>query len=490
MTSIADPPHEPNPSVIDHASPERERLRGNLGPTSLLLMILAYNAPIAGAVGYISITIGYGNGLGAPLMYGLAAVMLGIFAAGFMKMARYVKEPGGFYSYITAGLGRAVGLGGAAVAALAYFLMLAGQAPYIGLSATQMVEVTLGGPSIHWLVYAFGTVLLVGILGYFHLDVSAKVLGALLVLEILVVAAYDVVVVAKGGATGLTGSFMDPGNIFSGSIGLGLLFAALAFAGFEATVVFRDEVRHPERTIPLATYGFIAFVAVVYGFTAWAIIQALGSDQAVAATAENPTGAVLGTFSTFLGRFGADVATVLLNTSIFAAMLTLHNILTRYIFKLSGDGVFPRSIAKTHPRHGSPHRASMWVSCATMAAVFVSAMAGADISVLYAQISGIGAYALFLLITVTSVAVIVYLNRNRGQGLSVWSRLIAPLIAFGGLLTLMILATLNINLLLGVSQELGLWICVGVFLLWLLGAFYALRLKIHRPKVYRTIGRQ
>src|SRR3546814_14720376 len=52
----------------------------------------------------------------------------------------------------------------------------------------------------------------------------------------------------------LTFSSFDPHVAMAGSVATGLIFAVSCFCGFEATAIFRDEVRDPEKTIPRATY--------------------------------------------------------------------------------------------------------------------------------------------------------------------------------------------------------------------------------------------
>lgn len=475
-------------SVQEVAAPRR--LHGNLGPLALLLMVLAYNGPLSGVVGWLPVVIGYGNGLGAPVAYAFGALLMALFAAGFMKMSSRIEQPGGFYSFITAGLGRDVGLGAALVALLVYYAILVSSIAYMGLAMKSLVEETLGGPSIHWAVYGVGTLVVVGILGYFRLELSAKILGVLLVAELAVVAVYDASVVWQGGAEGLTATFLDPDVFLSGSVGVGLLFAATTFSGFEATVVFRHEVRDPNRTIPRATYGFLLVVGVFLAFSAWAITQALGASQAVALTQADPTGSVFASAKLFMGVFGLDAVTVLLCTSIFAAILSMHNVLTRYLFNLAGDGVLPRSLAAVHPSQDSPYRASVLTSVVAVLGVAVFVVLGSDVSVLYAQIAGVFCYGLLLLILVTDVAVIVYLNRTRPDGARMWHRVIAPLLAFIGLLTVVVLGTMNIDLLLGSSKAAGLWLCFGVYVLWALGALYARMLKSRKPDIYATIGRQ
>ncbi|WP_190813048.1 APC family permease [Saccharopolyspora pogona] len=81
-------------------------LHGKLGTRDLVLAALAFAGPLAGTSGYITIIIAYGNGLGAPSAFLVTTVALLFFAAGYGAMTRFVPNPGAFYAYITAGLGR------------------------------------------------------------------------------------------------------------------------------------------------------------------------------------------------------------------------------------------------------------------------------------------------------------------------------------------------------------------------------------------------
>lgn len=220
-------------------------------------------------------------------------------------------------------------------------------------------------------------------------------------------------------------------------------------------------------------------VGQVYGFSPWAITQAIGEGTAVEATATDPTGAVLRTVEKFIGVFGVDAINVLLVTSLFASILSCHNILSRYTFNLANGGILPTRLGDVHKKHKSPFSLG----------VVVFVLIGADAALLYARLAGIFGYAL-LLLTATSIAVLVYLNRARPEGLGLWHRVIAPLIALAGLLLIVVLGTVNMDVLLGVTSGEALLMLIGLYVLWILGAIYARVLKVRRPSVYATIGRQ
>lgn len=56
-------------------------------------------------------------------------------------------------------------------------------------------------------------------------------------------------------ARGLYTSWITTQKVFSGNLGIAILFAVTSYSGFEVTAVFREEARGSEQTIPRATFG-------------------------------------------------------------------------------------------------------------------------------------------------------------------------------------------------------------------------------------------
>ncbi|TKA04664.1 APC family permease [Actinacidiphila oryziradicis] len=453
-------------------------------------MVLAFNAPLAVVVGFVPVVIGYGNGIGAPVAFVAAGVIVALFAAGFTTMARHLPNPGGFYAYITAGLGRVVGLGSSFLALLCYYFMTIGSYAYGGLVLESLVHDTYHGPDIKWWIWVLVLQAVIGTLGYFKLDLSARILSVLLVCEVVIVLVYDACVVAQGGSAGLGVSSFTPHSIFSGSIGIALLYSITCFGGFEATTIFRDEVRNPDRIVPRATYLVVGVVTFMYALGSWVLIQAVGTAKVVAASAADPTGTFMASLETYSGRVAVDLVTVLLNTSIFAAILSSHNITTRYLYNLSADGIVHKSLGTVHGKHGSPHRASLTASAAAFLGMVPFVVLGANPSQLYAVLVGIFGYALILLLLITGVAVPVYLRRNRVAGANSWNSLIAPVLAIAGLAVSVVLATQNFHLLINGSQSLTNSMFAVVYGTFVVGVVMALVYRRTRPAVYARIGRQ
>jgi amino acid transporter len=264
----------------------------------------------------------------------------------------------------------------------------------------------------------------------------------------------------------------------------------LCMGGFEVTVIFRDEVRDPDRTIPRATYAFVVVIGLAYAVSTWAIIQAFGAGRAVEVSAADPTGAFNSTVETYLGTTAIDIVTTLLCTSIFAAVLATHNVLARYLFNLGVDGILPRRLGSVHAREGSPHVASVVSSVVAFAGLVVLVAAAADPALLYAQLIGAFGYALLMLLVLCSLAVMIFLSRVRPAGTTVWHRLIAPLLATTGLVVTIWLATTNIGLLVTAGNAVVISMFVALYGAVVVGVVTAAVLRRRRPDVYHRIGRQ
>ncbi|WP_197739959.1 APC family permease [Mycolicibacterium sp. P9-64] len=456
----------------------------------IVFTVLAFNAPMSVFVGFITVIIGIGNGIAAPVSYlGCGALML-FFAVGFAAMSRRLPNPGAFYAYITAGLGRPLGLGAAFVAVVSYVFILIGGYAFGGIAWQALVRDVLGGPDLPWYLYTAASMVVVAIFGYFRIQVSARVLMFFMCFEVIAMIAYDTVVFVRGGANGINFESFHPAAITSGSIGLAVLFSIVCFSGFEATAIFREEARDPERTIPRATYWAVGVMAGLYALTSWAMVLGIGVNDVVAASAADPTGTALATAQAYLGKVGVDVINVLLCTSIFAANLAAHNVTTRYEYSLSVDGIFPKFLSAVHKTEKSPHRASITTTIISFAALLSCIVFKGDGTTLYAVLVGIGGYALIVLLLLTSASVIAYFRRKPDHDVNVWKSLVAPGIASAGLVVAFVLATNNVAAMIGGDQALA-NLLVGLFVgLLVLGVIVALVLRRARPDVYQRIGRQ
>lgn len=65
------------------------------------------------------------------------------------------------------------------------------------------------------------------------------------------------------------------------------MFAILGFIGFESTVIFREEAKDPQKTIPRATYLTVILVGLFYCISTWCLVSIVGTDKIMAFTSEH-----------------------------------------------------------------------------------------------------------------------------------------------------------------------------------------------------------
>lgn len=442
------------------ATAEGRRLTGHLGPVGIVFMVVAAAAPLTVIGGNMPLSTALGNGAGAPMGFVIAAAVLFIFSIGFVTMTPYVPEAGAFFSYVTVGLGERMGKGIAVVALIAYTAIQIGIYGYIGWAISDTVA-HYNGPVIPWPVYAFAVLAIVAVLGYRHIELSAKVLGVALALEIGIVVVLDVVMLANPGPAGITFTSFAPGTFMQGAIGIAILFALTGFIGFEATAVFRDEARDPERTIPIATYAAVLIIGAFYAITVWAFVVAIGPDQVTGVAQQTLDGTgnmMLDTTETMLGTVGRDIVNVLLLTSLFACVLSFHNVIARYQFVLAGKGLLPARLAAVHDSHASPSFSSLVQTVTAAVIVGILAVLGIDPLVgVFGSMAGVATVGMVLLMLTTSIAVLVFFLRHRDRTASnhlVKTR-IAPALAVLGLLGSLWLVLSNFTLVTGGSATLS-----------------------------------
>ncbi len=486
---VAPTPSGPTPT----AERGHRSLTGRMGTSSLVLTVLAFSAPLAVVNGFIPLTIMF-NGVGASFAFVIVTAVLLLFAVGYVTMTKNVPKPGDFYSFISTGLGKVTGLGAAWLAVTAYLVMLAGVYAQLGITVDGLIT-SFGGPHTSWLIWAIGGWLLVSVLGYFHIELSAKILSVAMALEVSIVMIYNIAVLLRGGDGGTTGLSLTPLSPFEfakGDMGVTLLFGVLVFLGFESTALFRDEVRKPNKTIPRATYIAVIFVGVLYTLSCYSLTTAYGS-KAVEVATNSPESMFADSIGHYVAPAFTQIAFVFVSTSIFAALLSIHNVLARYIHNLGHDQALPSYLGKVHPRHQSPHRASLVAAAlvALMLAPFV--LAGLDGTTLYAELTGLSSVGVLTLMAMVSLAVIIWFARTGiPQGANRFKVFIAPGIACVSLTATVVMALTKFNLVVGGDTPTqNLWL-ISIPLAGLaIGVMLALFFKHgRRNHIYHRLGRE
>jgi amino acid transporter len=472
------------PDLVDRAL-----AKNRLGVPSVVFFGVAGAAPLTVIIGSISAIYAIIGSTAVPITYVAVAGILSLFTVGFVAMSRHIVNSGAFYSYISQGLGRVIGVGAAFVALPAYSLMQIGLFGLFG-SAAAGILANLGF-SVPWYACAVVAWALVTVLGLLWVDLSGRVLAILLVAEISIVLIYDLVMVANPADGHVSFATFSPAPLLTPQVGSLLVLAIAGFVGFEATVVLSEEARDPKRTIARATHIAVLIAGVLCGVSAWAMSVSTGPDRIAAVAAEHRTDLVFALVGPHLPGVLVDIGYVLFLTSVLAALLAFHAAVARYQFALGREGVLPAAYGRTHPRTGAPLLGSVTQSVLAIAVLSAYAAGGVEpILKLFAWLTTIGGLGVLILMWAASASVVAFFLRSRRRE-SVWRAYLAPSLSFL-LLTVVLVATIiGFGELMQVNGDSPFQWLIPVLYLGVagIGFVWALIMRAARPEVYAAIGR-
>ncbi|MDO4545472.1 MAG: APC family permease [Bacillota bacterium] len=468
---------------------QQPTLQGNMGVPQLVMSVLAFSGPLCVAAAFITAVL-MDSGSAAPWVYIICFMILLFFSVGFSKMGTVMSRPGGFYSYITDGLGKRMGMTGAFLSAAGYMTNGLFGPPLLAIYLQQVIENTLGGPHIPWYVLAIACVLISMALAYRRIDLSAKVMFYVMLCEVALIVIFDVAAFLNGAPANAGGGMFTLPDFGSGTFGVALLLGFGNFLGFEATVIYREECRDPQKTIPRATFIAVIGIGIMYSVTAWAFVTFYGADN----VQQVATNEIATMFSTALGTLTAqimnDIVAALACFSVFASMLSIHNVAARYLFSLGQDGVIPRLFGKVHVKHHSPYVAATFVGCFWVAMLVIFAASGKPSDYLYPLFSGSGVFLTLLVILLAAIAVPAYFKKNPQFKFSKFATLLAPIVGIIGLAFIVYMAVINFGALLGSTGIVTVIFFTGI-VIYVIGSYcYSIYLEKRKPEIFAKIGRQ
>lgn len=416
----------------------------------IFILVVAAAAPLAAVVGNGALGVLLGNGVGMPGSYLIAGLVLILFAVGFVRMSPHVQRGGAFYAYVRHGLGAYAGAAAAFIAIIVYTMMVVGSAAGFGFFASLFFAENLGA-NISWQIWAAIALLIVALVGYREIALGARLLAVMLTLEVLILVALMIAVFAPSSPAHITFTSFMPSSIFSGSLGIGLMFAFVSFLGFESAAIYSEEAKEGHHTVSRALIAAVLFISVFYGLAMWSVILAFGDDNVAAAAAENPGTLVFRAFAQYMHPAFMVAAEFLMATSALAATIALHNATSRYLFALGREGLLPQAFGKLHLKLQSPHIASIAVTLVTAILTALFAIGKADpLMTVLSSTFGLAALGIILLQAATSLSVVIFTWRTRQQQTgALLSNLLIAILATVGLFVAAVLVVVNYSTLTG-----------------------------------------
>jgi amino acid transporter len=338
-----------------------EHLREHsIGLPQVLFQSITHMAPAA-AVAY-SIYISVPDARQAlPLSVALALIACICAATAIGQLAKLFPSAGGMYTYAGSSLGPWAGF-------LVAFLFIGFQplvAPFLylefGWAMGEVFKTETGFDySGQWWIWVVLITVVVFLLTYRDIRISTTAGVILGIFEIAVFAALALWMILSN-AGDLNLQPFNPNHASGDWSGVfkGMVFAILAFIGFEASAPLGEEAKHPRRTVPRAVVGSAIAIGIFYVLCSYAWVFGAGFDSFVdQATGADPwrnLGKVF--WST-----GWILVFLAICNSIVANSNAAVNAATRVFYALARNRLAPRPLGHTHPEFKTPHVAIIWMS--------------------------------------------------------------------------------------------------------------------------------
>jgi amino acid transporter len=491
--------HEGTVESVTVAASGVDRLKPNaIGLTGVIFIAVTGAAPISAMLFNVPFATGFGTGLYTPAAFLFATIILTIFSIGYVAMARKIRAAGGFYTFISHGLGRELGMATGICGALAYSLFevsLLGGFSYFAVTNFN----AWFGWDLPWPLFAFSAAVLISVLCWFDVELSVKVLGAALIGEIFILLVFDIVVFGSGGsdADGIQWEALNVFQLTDPGVGLaagvGLFLAFWSWVGFEAVPNYAEESRNPKRIVVAATLISVMALGIGYVITSLAFVSAYPQATLIE-DAQNAAGPFFVAMGQYGNQFFVHVMEVFILTGSFACAMAFHNAAMRYYYAMGREGILPKALGRTHPTHRSPYVASVFqtgIAFLLVLAWGIGAGFGDEFETAYVRIYTMmavqGVVWLMAIQTVCALAVLVWHRRHKHPD-SFLVVYVCPIIAIAGQVFALYLLFANIDTLAGTIGYVDLIAPIAVVGV-LIGLGYAFWLKRTNRRKFEMIGR-
>lgn len=244
------------------------------------------------------------------------------------------------------------------------------------------------------------------------------------------------------------------------SFGVALKATSFTYGGYQQTINFGEEVKHPQRNIPRAIFIGILLIVSLYLAASYAYYKVIGFNEL-----KSTSGIASIIAEKMFGTTGKYVASILL----FIAVLAYVNVLLlsnpRVMYAMSQDGILPASFSRKDEK-----KDVLTVSLTVFAAVCVVVLFFAK------KFNEILSFTIFLdSIGMATSAATIFILRKRTRhldGTGIFSMRLYPLLP-----VIFILAYLFVGTVIAISDPMYAVIGVSVFIVFLIIYFLARRRK-------------
>lgn len=421
MTIEATPPSE-----------QQTTLRSNaIGLPGVLFQSVTTMAP-AGAVAFsLGAAIPFTGGA-LPLAVAVALVACVLIALNIGSMAKHLPSAGGYFTYVSRGLGPQVGWLAGWLFGFTYLLFIPLTLLVLGPVTDSFLNTNFHlslGPN-GWIVYSVIYAVIGFCLTYFGIKISADVGVILGVIEICIFGALSIWLIVSAGK-GNTAATFNPASSQQPGLGgwqgvlFGMLFAFLAFSGFESSAQLGEESLNPRRTVPRAIFLATLCIGLFYVFCSYAGVVGWGFSKIAAYPNDpNPWGTMA---SRVWGPFAFLAILAILNSSLGNTNAGI-NAGARMLFAMGRIRALPGALGRTN-RHRAPGLAIILVvAVGTIIALWAGLALGTTTG--FAFIGALLTVPILLVYMATCLSVPFFYWREHRDEFNVAKHVILPAVPF------------------------------------------------------------
>lgn len=404
-----------------------------VGLIAVVLFAITTAGPALSADSGLVVSTSYAGG-STPLAVILATVAMLLVAASLGQLAKHLPSAGGLYTYTSHGLGQVAGFLTGWLLILGYVLI----PPLVILVFAYVAQADLtantGAPSWIWAPIAVAALVLGWALTIRGVRISTRagvVMGAL---EILIFVAFSINLIVLAGSHNTLRVFgPNVGNSNGmGSVFVAMIYAVLAFIGFDGVASMAEEARQPRRNIPRALLWSTLAMGAFWLLCYYAAVVYFGPAKVASPThgfaglnGGDPWGGLAH------GLWGGAWVLILIAvlTSAFASSTNSANAGTRIGYSLGRSGLFPRPLSYVHARFRTPHVALTAQATLTLAIMMGLGFGLGSPMTAFAFIGTIITILFVLVYGIVCVACVAYFVTQRREAFNPFLHLLIPVLA-------------------------------------------------------------
>lgn len=398
--------------------------RNALGLRDVVFQGITHIAPAINVVFTLPV-IAAQAGATMPLSLLLSTIVCFFIANTVAQFSRYVPSSGGYYTFVSRGLGPRFGFMTTWSYLLYDIIGPAGAVGFLGFALSGFLQ-SGTGINIPWWVFSIATAAIVWVLTYFGIRLSTRTTVILGAVEMLIMLALGITFLTHPGAGSSASAPLNPGSSPTGLGGIigGMVFSILALSGFEAPAPLAEETRRPSRFIYQAIFTSLLIVGIFYIFMAYASAIGWGTGN-IAAFAANSNPYY--TLAQKLWGVGWWLIFFAIINSTLAVGIACTNAATRVMYTMGRAGTLPAALGRIHPRHRTPYIAVHVEQIFQIVSfLLVGIIFGA--SQIFGFLGTIATLAVIVLYILANFALTTFVLRERRADFSIWQHAVVPII--------------------------------------------------------------